>query len=105
MSSVQSILEPRLVPETPSFRGLCSTCEHTRYCTFPRDSEHPVVQCEEFDDRVEVGFATVRPLTGEGWKASQKASAYWGLCSNCEHVDSCTFPRPGGGVWQCEEYR
>ncbi|MHC4505741.1 MAG: hypothetical protein ACYTFI_20745, partial [Planctomycetota bacterium] len=30
---------------------------------------------------------------------------YRGLCGNCEERRSCTFPKPEGGVWHCEEYR
>ena len=28
-------------------KGLCSTCLHEKYCTFPR--RFPVLQCDEFD--------------------------------------------------------
>lgn len=27
-----------------------------------------------------------------------------GLCTNCGHDATCTFPRATTGVWQCEEY-
>jgi hypothetical protein len=27
-----------------------------------------------------------------------------GLCATCVHRDVCDFPRPGSGVWRCEEY-
>ena len=27
-----------------------------------------------------------------------------GLCATCLYRDSCDFPKPDGGVWQCEEY-
>lgn len=28
-----------------------------------------------------------------------------GLCSNCELRSTCTFAKPEGGVWRCDEYR
>jgi hypothetical protein len=28
-----------------------------------------------------------------------------GLCSICEDREVCTFLKPEGGVWHCEEYR
>ena len=28
-----------------------------------------------------------------------------GLCSTCEVADTCTCPKPEGGVWRCEFYR
>ena len=27
-----------------------------------------------------------------------------GLCRNCARLSNCTYPRPEGGVWHCEEY-
>jgi hypothetical protein len=27
-----------------------------------------------------------------------------GLCADCAARETCTFPRPEGGVWHCEEY-
>lgn len=27
-----------------------------------------------------------------------------GLCVNCNHRRYCTYPRPPGGVWSCDEY-
>jgi hypothetical protein len=28
-----------------------------------------------------------------------------GLCLNCDVRNTCTFPKPEGGVWFCEEYQ
>jgi hypothetical protein len=28
-----------------------------------------------------------------------------GLCMNCDVRDTCTFTKPEGGVWFCEEYQ
>lgn len=30
---------------------------------------------------------------------------YRGLCVNCDVRETCTLPRPEGGVWYCEEYQ
>lgn len=27
-----------------------------------------------------------------------------GLCMNCDHRSTCTYPVPEGGVWHCGEY-
>jgi hypothetical protein len=27
-----------------------------------------------------------------------------GLCRNCARLDDCTYPKPEGGVWHCNEY-
>jgi hypothetical protein len=29
---------------------------------------------------------------------------YKGLCKNCKKQDTCTLPKPEGGVWRCEDY-
>jgi hypothetical protein len=26
-----------------------------------------------------------------------------GLCVQCARRDSCTYPKPAGGVWHCDE--
>jgi NADH-quinone oxidoreductase subunit E len=31
------------------FKGLCSNCIHTLHCTFPRDPDRPVLECEEHE--------------------------------------------------------
>ena len=30
-------------------RGLCLSCKHAPECTYPRSSDQPVTQCEEFE--------------------------------------------------------
>ena len=114
--------------EAIASRGLCSTCRHAPGCTYQRDPKRPVFNCEEFE--IEVGepvklsgrdVVSSGPSPGAG---SPGASArptdspaptsagdedefarYKGLCGNCEDRRSCTFPKPEGGVWHCEEYR
>lgn len=26
------------------------------------------------------------------------------LCANCRNRDTCTYPKPEGGVWHCKDY-
>ncbi len=98
--------EPAPIVRKPVHRGLCLSCKHQLDCTFPRNPNHPVLQCEEFE-----GEETVR-VTAERRRSSQSAEAaaeeaaeYKGLCKNCEDRATCAFPKPQGGVWRCEEYR
>lgn len=35
---------------------------------------------------------------------SPLASELPGLCRNCARLVDCTYPRPEGGVWHCDEY-
>ncbi len=79
--------------------GLCKTCKNAATCTFPREAGRPVRFCDEFDGeekaeevkpKVEVKKTPLNDLKG--------------LCRLCDRAESCTFPKPEGGVWHCEEY-
>ncbi len=80
--------------------GLCSTCKHTDYCCFPKDSETPVTFCEEF----EVCDAPVYTFIAPANNAKPDTAKLVGLCRNCEKNTSCHFAKPESGVWHCEEY-
>jgi len=91
--------------EQPEYRGLCATCKHTSTCTFPRSKDRPVHFCEEFDGEEDKPALTVvhheEVLDQEALADREK---YPGICSTCEKRDTCTFPKPEGGVWHCEEF-
>ncbi len=92
--------------------GLCSCCRCFKTCTYPKDPRQPTLQCEEFDGIVPSPIKTApradavrtvvkrNPETGAAGPASDP-----GLCSLCENRPTCTYPKPEGGVWHCEEYR
>jgi hypothetical protein len=102
------------VSEATAYPGLCSTCRHAGSCTYQSDPKRPVLSCEEFE--IETGeparvsgsdvlsaCPTDTPaLAGAG--DEDDFARYKGLCGNCEQRKSCTFPKPEGGVWHCEEY-
>ena len=90
--------------------GLCSNCIHAPGCTYPRDTGQPILQCEEYDCAPAPVAGANR--VGKPFKArsqrratSQSGDQVPGLCSNCENRHACTFPKPEGGVWRCEEYQ
>ena len=91
--------------EQPEYRGLCATCKHTSTCTFPRSKDRPVHFCEEFDGEEDKPALTAvhheKVLDQEALADREK---YPGICSTCEKRETCTFPKPEGGVWQCEEF-
>lgn len=37
--------------------------------------------------------------------AVEQPHIHRGLCVNCDVRETCTLPRPEGGVWYCEEYQ
>lgn len=90
--------------------GLCSTCNHSTNCTYPRREHLPMMFCEEFD-----GVARAAPTAAITERlllavqdqricGAEHPSKYCGLCRTCEHREGCTFPKAEGGVWQCEEF-
>jgi hypothetical protein len=91
------------------YDGLCATCASAPTCMYAREPERPVLECEEF-----AGFEVpaIKPASRRMALAAQTEPVEEtdeliarGLCGNCENRASCTFSRPEGGIWQCEEYR
>ncbi len=100
------------VEERQEALGLCSCCQSLPTCTYTKDSQRPILQCEEFDGIVlspikTVSRAEVAPVVHKKNPANvmDKFAPYPGLCGLCENSMSCTYPKPEGGVWHCEEYK
>ncbi len=107
--------EVRIASREKEYVGLCSSCKSASTCTYTKDPMRPVLQCEEFDgyeprsvgiisrDSLPLNELANPPLISS---AEEKDSGkYKGLCSICEDRETCTFLKPEGGVWHCEEYR
>jgi hypothetical protein len=107
-----AVLEPVTQPlrrRRPVITGLCGDCVRSETCTFPRDPGHPVRSCEEFEGAVSSAGAR-RPL---GVAASifpadpdpllAAPGELKGLCRQCARRQTCTYPKPPEGVWQCDE--
>ncbi len=95
-------------PELQTVRDLCQTCAHADSCALREDPSSPVHQCEEYDDGARAAAVPAPPLVSLPSAAETRETAaapHLGLCTNCEHRETCTLPRPAGGVWHCEEYR
>jgi len=94
-----------------SVKDLCSTCVHADTCVRRAGQDGPVWYCEEFDDYQPPISGNVRGATDQSGPASKKPGSdesgcdqSLGLCCNCKNRDTCTYPRPNGGVWHCEDY-
>lgn len=86
------------------YPGLCTTCANESTCTFPRSADHPVLSCDEF-----VGAVEVKPRAVQNPRASERsavANREWfpGLCMTCAKRETCTYPKPEGGVFRCDEF-
>ncbi len=84
------------------YHGLCSTCKNTPHCTLRTDPDRPAFYCEQFE--VEKPPAVTRKISSSV-SESKKSVELIGLCSDCENLKTCIFPKPEGGVWHCEEYQ
>lgn len=118
MQGLEKEGEEKGMSEAKKHRGLCSTCKNASTCTYPRDPNRPVSCCcehegyEECEGSVSLAllttggiFGRARDSAAESSTASKDARTDEGLCKNCGNRQTCTFPKPEGGVWHCEEYQ
>lgn len=83
---------------------MCSTCRHKPYCTNAKNAGGPILFCEEFELE-DSGAPESRDKVGRlYYYEKQEPNGLMGLCSDCNKWRSCTFPKPEGGIWRCEEY-
>jgi hypothetical protein len=84
------------------YRGLCTQCVHAAACTFPRDPSRPIRSCEEFEEYPSLrSRAPARAVAPKELGAEEPELK--GLCRHCAVRISCTFPKPEGGIWHCDE--
>jgi len=99
----------KVVPIPGMYRGLCLTCKKADTCNFPRDIDHPIMNCDEFDGYVlpkkskETPYKP-GPRTVSSYK-SKVINKYSGLCVNCDNRKICSYPKSGKTIWCCEEYQ
>lgn len=87
------------------WNDLCLTCNNVSVCTSRKGFKRPVYFCEEFDDFVPSPKISSPSEPKSISRSEEKdTSKYPGLCMNCAHCETCTFPKPEGGIWHCEEY-
>ena len=92
------------------YNDICSTCNHNETCTSKKTRQGPVWFCEEFDDYVAV--KELYDTSGQPTDSQDRFSAsadepgqFKGLCINCENRYKCSYLKPNGGIWHCEEYK
>jgi hypothetical protein len=86
--------------------GLCSTCNNDPRCTFLRIPGTAVMECLEFQgESLEVDGRHVEAFSSPRRGKSARHAHEPGLCPLCDKKSTCTFPKPPGGVWLCEEFQ
>ena len=94
--------------ENVRYFGLCMSCRNASSCTFPRDPARPAFYCEEFEiDTITstISLKNNQSLATGRDTIDEDSMKFFGLCRDCEGRRKCTFPKPEGGVWHCEEYQ
>ena len=84
--------------------GLCMTCRFADDCGPAKSPGSPILFCEEFET---AGTPTARKVSSgspQVFSEEDDREKQKGLCMDCRNRENCTFPRPEGGVWHCEEY-
>jgi hypothetical protein len=86
--------------------GLCASCRNLPTCTYVGDCSWPILHCDEYEagGSFRIGGLQTNPAES-GAQVEGIPDEALGLCRDCAERDTCTFPRPEGGVWHCEEYR
>jgi len=95
--------QKRQSQSTAQARGLCASCEHVPTCTYAKDVIRPVLQCDEYAPAATAAHGRARMAQPPAQDSGQSEQPL-GLCRTCAGRDTCTFTRPEGGVWRCEEY-
>ena len=78
--------------ERDSTSNVMPTCPHLA-------KKGRLLFCELFDRHLSTGAPAA-----ETAEPAEQPDQLKGLCVNCEHRLTCTYRRPIGGVWHCEEY-
>ena len=103
--SVSTEIQKITAAEVRVYWGLCSTCREAPTCTYRKDPRQPVWECDEFE--YEIPPVSVSPPAASPFKSiaqDRNPGRHAGLCVNCENRETCTYRKPEGGVWHCEEY-
>jgi hypothetical protein len=86
---------------TQTGEGLCAGCMLAAGCTFPGESDEPILSCGTFDSLA----GSARKNAKDACEVNQRdPSRIDGLCGDCGNRESCVFRQREGGTWHCEEY-
>jgi len=90
--------------------GICMACARLAICRYPKNSQAPVMFCEEFSsgkDRPRRKEQVLEPVLMEipapvEGNKENFSNNYIGLCKRCDKLYACRLTKPGGGTWLCE---
>lgn len=110
MHSLKESTLENLNEELPLYR-LCKNCIHKTNCVYNQSPVKQIMFCEEFEGEklpalqsvIVRNLSQIEEEVGAENDVKQE-SKLMGLCRTCEHRNSCTYPKPEGGVWNCDEF-
>ena len=73
-------------------------------CGSRGSQRRPIFFCEEFNVFVSVPASDLARAAPMKPTNRQRTNEHTGLCMDCANAETCTWPKPEGGVWHCEEY-
>jgi len=85
-------------------KNLCVNCKFRDECQFAKNSTEPILFCEEFELDKQAKLKMVHHKEAVKTDNETAAQEFKGICGNCEKRMTCTYPKPEGGIWHCEEY-
>jgi len=84
-------------------QGICAACVYGDDCTLSAESDRVILQCEQFELAFPKADRQV-PAPRRVVAVNDRTGNHVGLCANCAKRETCTYPKPEGGIWRCEEY-
>jgi hypothetical protein len=82
-----------------AIQGICIACKTGPTCVNAK--AHVIWDCEQFEPLENMVKAALKKFVSE----RHHSDKYKGQCYYCEVQKTCTYPKPEGGAWECEEYR
>ncbi len=84
--------------------GLCATCKNGPTCMFLNGVSRQILHCEEYEISDEDTAAQQDKAQENPAHAVEPKNKARGLCATCENFETCSYNKPEGGVWHCEDY-
>ncbi len=100
--------EPReieAVPGAEMLQGICAACQNGPECTLIKPDAPAPMHCGQFQEYPPFhNFTPQDIIAPRPHKTTGHQDTLLGICAHCADRELCTFPRPQGGVWTCDEY-
>jgi hypothetical protein len=86
-------------------QGVCSVCKFGSACNFESGAVRVILQCEQFEPAFPAQKSRPMRTQSRAMPANgEHADDCAGICTNCGNRETCTYPKPEGGIWRCEDY-